>query len=95
MQVPVVTTSVGAMGLEAEAGKELLVADTPVDFAEHVNQLLNSAPLRDSLAQTARSRIEANYSWEAIGDRLKDVYTQAVHTSKHKAERNQSMKPKT
>ena len=88
MQVPVVTTSVGAMGLEADAGKELLVADTPMDFAEHVNQLLDSQRLRDSLAQTARSRIEASYSWEAIGDRLKDVYTQAVRASKHKAEIN-------
>lgn len=88
MQVPVVTTSVGAMGLEADAGKELLVADTPVDFAEHVNQLLDSERLRASLAQTARSRIEDSYSWEAIGDRLKDVYTQAVHASKHKTERN-------
>ena len=34
MGVPVVTTSVGAMGLEADIGKELLVADTPEDFAE-------------------------------------------------------------
>ena len=88
MQVPVVTTSVGAMGLEADVGKELLVADTPADFAENVNHLLDNERLRVNLAQTARSRVEDSYSWEAIGDRLKDVYTQAVHASKHKAERN-------
>ena len=88
MQVPVVTTPVGAMGLEAEVGKELLVADTSADFAEQVNQLLDNQRLRASLAQTARSRVEASYSWEAIGDRLKEVYTQAVHASKHRAERN-------
>ena len=92
MQVPVVTTSVGAMGLEADVGKELLVADTPADFAEQVNQLLDNERLRVNLAQTARSRVEASYSWEAIGDRLKHVYAQAVHASKHK---NQAMKPKT
>ena len=80
MGVPVVTTSVGAMGLEADIGTELLVADTPADFAEQVIHLLDNECLRKTLAQTARTRVENSYSWEAIGDRLKHVYAQAVHT---------------
>ena len=82
MEVPVVTTSVGAMGLEADIGKELLVADTPADFAEQVVHLLDNECLRKTLAQTARSRVENSYSWEAIGDRLKHVYARATHTPK-------------
>ena len=82
MGVPVVTTSVGAMGLEADNGKELLVADTPADFAKHVVHLLNDEYSRETLAQTARTRVETNYSWEAIGERLKHVYAQAGHTPK-------------
>ena len=74
MGVPVVTSSIGAMGLEADIGKELLVADTPEAFAEHVIQLMNNKDLRDKLAQAARKRVETNYSWQAIGDRLKHVY---------------------
>ena len=81
MGVPVVTTSVGAMGLEADIGNELLVADTPADFAEQVIRLLDNDDLRKTLAQTARTRVETNYSWEAIGDRLEHVYAQAVHAS--------------
>ena len=81
MGVPVVTTSVGAMGLEADIGKELLVADTPADFAEQVIHLLDNECLRKTLAQTARTRVENSYSWEAIGDRLKHVYVQASHTA--------------
>ena len=81
MGVPVVTTSVGAMGLEADIGKELLVADTPADFAEQVIHLLDNECLRETLAQTARARVENSYSWEAIGDRLKHVYAQASHTA--------------
>ncbi|MYC78061.1 TIGR03087 family PEP-CTERM/XrtA system glycosyltransferase [Candidatus Poribacteria bacterium] len=80
MGVPVVTTSVGAMGLEADIGKELLVADTPADFAKRVVDLLNNEHSRETLAQTARTRVETNYSWEAIGERLEHVYAQAVHT---------------
>ena len=79
MRVPVVTTAVGAMGLEADIGKELLVADTPADFAEQVIHLLDNDSLRKTIAQTARTRVETHYSWEAIGDRLREVYTQAVH----------------
>ena len=82
MGVPVVTTSVGAMGLEADNGKELLLADTPADFAKQVVHLLNDEHSRETLAQTARTRVETNYSWEAIGERLKRVYAQAVHTQK-------------
>ena len=82
MGVPVVTTSVGAMGLEADIGKELLVADTPAGFAKHVVHLLDDDHLRETLAQTARTRVETNYSWDAIGERLKHVYAQAVHTPK-------------
>ena len=85
MGVPVVTTSVGAMGLEADIGKELLVADTPADFAEQVIHLLDNKRLRTTLAQTARTRVENSYSWEAIGARLKHVYAQAGETSEFEA----------
>ena len=80
MGVPVVTTSVGAMGLEADIGKELLVADTPAGFAKHVVHLLSNAHSRETFAQTARTRVETHYSWEAIAERLKHVYAQAFHT---------------
>ena len=76
MGVPIVTTSVGAMGLKADVGKELLVADTPLAFAEQVIHLLDNKYLRENIAQTARTRVETEYSWEAIGERLKYVYTQ-------------------
>jgi sugar transferase (PEP-CTERM/EpsH1 system associated) len=76
MGVPIVTTSVGAMGLKADTGKELLVADTPLAFAEQVIHLLDNKYLRENIAQTARTRVETEYSWEAIGARLKYVYTQ-------------------
>ena len=76
MGVPIVTTSVGAMGLKADTGKELLVADMPLAFAEQVIHLLDNTYLRENIAQTARTRVETEYSWEAIGARLKYVYTQ-------------------
>jgi O-antigen biosynthesis protein len=44
--LPVVTTSVGAQGLNAISGQHLLIADEPMDFAEAVISLLESPSYR-------------------------------------------------
>ncbi len=86
MGVPVVTTPVGAMGLEAEIGSELLVADTATGFAEQVIGLLEDTPRRAKLAENGRTRVETDYSWEAIGDRLMQVHAQALTQVRGKAQ---------
>ena len=78
MGVPVVTSAVGAMGLAADIGTELLVADTPAPFAAQVMQLVDSRERRDTLAQAGRKRVETTYSWHAIGERLESVYAGAT-----------------
>lgn len=74
MGVPVVTSAVGAMGLAADIGTELLVADTPASFAAQVMQLVDNRERRETLAQAGRKRVETTYSWHAIGERLENVY---------------------
>lgn len=51
---PVVTTTLGNDGLEAEAGRHLLVADEPADFATAVVCLLRDPALRHRLAEAGR-----------------------------------------
>ncbi len=70
---PVVSTSVGAEGLELEPGRDLLVADGPAPFAAAAVRLLTDADLRDRLAQAGRSRAEARYDWRAVGERFTAV----------------------
>jgi glycosyltransferase involved in cell wall biosynthesis len=50
---PVVTTSVGARGLEAGAGKAFLIADGPAGFSESVIKVLADDQLSDSLSKSA------------------------------------------
>ncbi len=76
MGTPVVTTSIGAMGLEAEANKELLIADTPELFAEHVINLLDNPNIQQQLAKAGRKRVETSYDWQVLVERLEQVYTQ-------------------
>jgi glycosyltransferase involved in cell wall biosynthesis len=60
--VPVVSTPIGAEGLPAEG---VLLAENPADFAAAVGRLLASDSLRREIAATARSILNANFTWEA------------------------------
>lgn len=76
MGIPIVTTSIGAMGLEAETDTELLIADTPETFAERVIHLIENPDIRQNLADAGRKRVEASYDWQVLVNRLEQVYDQ-------------------
>jgi glycosyltransferase involved in cell wall biosynthesis len=60
---PVVTTSKGAEGLEAEPGKHLFVVDDPAEFAQAVIQILCDTELRQRLAADANELVRSRYDW--------------------------------
>jgi polysaccharide biosynthesis protein PslH len=68
--VPVVSTSVGAEGLDFVPGEEILLRDNPAEFAEAVAGLLADAGARRRQAAAARARVEREYDWNTIGDRF-------------------------
>ncbi len=55
-------------------GRELLLADTPVDFAAAVVALLRAPERRAELGQVARAFVEQQYDWRAIVPRVEAVY---------------------
>jgi glycosyltransferase involved in cell wall biosynthesis len=65
MARPVVSTPLGAEGIEAAHGRELLVADDPERFAAEVRRLLDDPAAGARLGQAARALVEARYSWRA------------------------------
>jgi sugar transferase (PEP-CTERM/EpsH1 system associated) len=67
---PVVATSRARTGLEAEAGRDLLVADEPAGFAHHVVALLRDAEARAALGRSGRAYVEARHSWRASLEKL-------------------------
>lgn len=64
MGIPVVSTSKAFEGIDAEPGKDLLLADDPPLFARHVVDVLRNGQLRRSLSVQGRKRIEQLYSWD-------------------------------
>jgi len=75
--VPVVSTGVGAEGIDAIDGEHLLIADTPSEFADSVIRILQDRLLADSLASSARKRVEERYSWTALGEQFVDIVESA------------------
>jgi glycosyltransferase involved in cell wall biosynthesis len=74
--IPVVTTSIGLEGIEAIPGLDVLVADTPQDFAAAVIQIMNDDSLQRQLAERGRRLVEGHYDWRVALKRLGDVYDQ-------------------
>ena len=72
--MPVVTTSVGLEGIEAELGEDVLVADSPDDFAKAVVRLLQDEDLRDQLANNGRHLAETLYDWRVSLRKLNHIY---------------------
>lgn len=64
--VPAVTTSVGLEGLEAVAGADLLVADSPSDFAKRVGDLLDDRGLASALSRSGRKYVAEKHSWDHV-----------------------------
>lgn len=75
---PVVSTTVGAEGLEVTDGHDIFIADTPQAFAAAVLRLLGDLPQRRALQDTARRLVETRYDWALIGQQQDHVYAQAL-----------------
>jgi sugar transferase (PEP-CTERM/EpsH1 system associated) len=67
---PVVSTSIGAEGLDAQAGKHLFLADNPTQFAASIIEILTKPRLAERIASDARQFVEKIYSWPIIGEKL-------------------------
>jgi polysaccharide biosynthesis protein PslH len=63
----VVSTSIGAEGLPVHSGENILLSDTPKDFATSVLSLLHDANERQRIGGAARKLVEDNYSWQNVG----------------------------
>ncbi len=78
----VVSTSIGCEGLRAADGRNILVRDTPDDFAAAVHQLLSDHQLRKSLGEHGRETVERHYSWEVLGPEMLARYRAVRHAWK-------------
>lgn len=70
----IISTSLGCEGYPVTSGRELVIADTPQDFARCVVELLGDTQRREELGRVGRRFVEERYDWRAIVPRLEQVY---------------------
>jgi glycosyltransferase involved in cell wall biosynthesis len=78
MSKAVASTSVGAEGLPVRTGENILLADTPRDFAEAVVNLLRDPKRRKQLGTAARTLVQEKYSWQKVTENFARTLTDVV-----------------
>jgi glycosyltransferase involved in cell wall biosynthesis len=76
----VVSTSVGAEGLELENGRDLMIADNPAAFADAVVLLLQNDALRRKYEEAALA-IARKHDWSVVVTQFADVLCKVILAS--------------
>lgn len=84
MGKPVITTTMGAEGLEAVPGKHFMIADRPREFAGSIMKLLKDQQLMDNLGDSARKFVVERYSWENVAAQFESLYRTLIDQRKAK-----------
>jgi glycosyltransferase involved in cell wall biosynthesis len=72
--LPTVSTTIGAEGIETQHEQNILIADTPADFAQAVLRVLKNPALAQQLEQGGRQTVIEKYNWRRIYPAWDDVY---------------------
>jgi len=80
---PVVTTTIGAEGIEGRDGIHFLVADTAEDFCRKVSMLWQDEQLRRRVGAAARELVCEKYTWDVVGKSLLAVIEETLNMKKN------------
>jgi glycosyltransferase involved in cell wall biosynthesis len=64
--LPIVSTSIGAEGIDYRDGENILIADGAEAFAQAVARVLCDQDLAQSLRQNGRRWVEQHYDWQTV-----------------------------
>jgi glycosyltransferase involved in cell wall biosynthesis len=78
LKTPVVATSKGAEGLDVKNGFNILLADTPQEFADAVVRLLKDRQLRQMLVENAYRLVLKKYNWPFVIPRFLELIQKTV-----------------
>ncbi|MDR1289973.1 MAG: glycosyltransferase family 4 protein, partial [Planctomycetaceae bacterium] len=77
-KIPVLSTTIGAEGLNIRPHENIELADTPTEFAAKCIELLDNQTLRNKLIANARQTAEEQYDWNRISPLVESAWEQAI-----------------
>ena len=81
--VPVVSTTLGAEGLDVHDGEDILIADTNEQLAEKIVSVIESEELRQRLSAGGRALVSERYDWSRLGANLFETFQQLLTEHPH------------
>jgi len=82
--IPVVSTRLGAEGLDLEDGTHLLLADSAQEMTAAVNRLATSPELWLRLSRSGHEVVSRAYDWHAISERLYRIHCDAIERTRQR-----------
>ncbi|MEI9811564.1 MAG: glycosyltransferase family 4 protein [Acidobacteriota bacterium] len=76
--VPVVSTAVGAEGLDAIPDQHFLLAESPADWTAAVHRIVSQPGVAAGMAQRAQAFARESYDWSVVGQKLCRIYASLV-----------------
>ena len=85
MEKPIVSTTIGAEGLPVTDGSELLLADTPDDFAAAVVRVLHEKTFAREMARRAATLVRDEFGWQKVAERFANICERTLTGSQAKS----------
>lgn len=81
MSKAIVSTTLGAEGIDAVAGRDILIEDDPAAFADAVIRLIAQPELAARIGERARQLAVDRYSWSGAARNLEDFYRHILESA--------------
>jgi glycosyltransferase involved in cell wall biosynthesis len=73
MEKPVISTTVGAEGLNINDGEDLVLADSPADFAKAVVRVLQEPDFARQLGTNGAQKVRQLYAWNKVAEKFDSI----------------------
>ena len=77
--LPIVSTPIGAEGIEILDGENILLADDAHAFAQATLRLLTHPELNQKLRTQGRTWVESRYAWQIVYQEVDAVYDRLLN----------------
>lgn len=77
---PVVSTPLGAAGIDAIDGEHLLLGEAPAELAAHTVRVLTDDALARRLSEAARALVEEHYDWSVFAPTVEAIVADLART---------------
>jgi glycosyltransferase involved in cell wall biosynthesis len=78
--VPVISTKIGAEGIDCTPNENILIADTKLEFENKIMYLWNDYSLYDKIRINANKLVKDKYDWSFLGCMLNSNVKQVLNT---------------